>query len=160
MSVYRENARWGALVSEHRASAASWFAAAALAAAISAGVLVALPRVHQHTERLWIAAIVFPLLGAWMLVVALGLQKIRLRVFERGLAFADARGEHEAEWSEIRSVEERSSERGRLLAIALAVPSGTIVLPRELHGFDQVRALLDKRVTAPRTQVTISAMNR
>ena len=160
MSVYRDNARWGELVGEHRASAAQWFGAAALSAAISIGLFAWVPRMQHPEPKLWIAAIVFPLLAAWMVVVGIGLTRLHLRVFERGLWFADGRAEHEAAWDDVTAVEERVNKYGHVMALALAVPTGTIVLPKELSRFAAVRALIDKRVNAPRTRREIAPIDR
>lgn len=160
MSVYRDNARWGEQVSEHRASPAQWFAAAGLGAIISIGLFAWVPGMKHPSTKLWIAAFVFPLMSAWMVVVGLGLMKLRLRVFERGFVFDDARGTHEAEWSEVRAVEERVNKYGTIMQIALAVPTGTIVLPKELHRFADVRALLDKHVKVARTKAAFPPLAR
>ena len=102
----------------------------------------------------------FPILSAWLVIVGIGLTKIHLRVFERGLHFTDARATHEAAWSDVTAVEERTNKYGTIMALALAVPTGTIVLPKELARFADVRAQVDKHVTAPRTQRQIAPMDR
>ncbi len=160
MSVYRDNARWGELVSEHRASAAQWFGAAVLAAAISIALFAWVPRMQHPEPKLWVAVIVFPILAAWMIVVGVGLTRIHLRVFERGLHFTDARAAHETAWDDVTAVEERTNKYGTVMALALAVPTGTIVLPKELSRFAEVRALVDKHVKAPRTQRQIAPLDR
>lgn len=160
MSVYRDNARWGELVGEHRASPAQWFGAAALGAVISIALFAWVPGMEHPTTKLWIAVIVFPLMSSWMVTVGLGLMKLHLRVFERGFVFDDARGTHEAEWTDVRAIEERRNKYGTVMALALAVPTGTIVLPKELRGFAEVRALVDKHVKAPRTQAAFAPFAR
>jgi hypothetical protein len=160
VSVYRDNARWGELVGEHRASAAQWFGAAALGAIITIALVAWVPGAKHPDPKLWIAMIVFPIMSAWMIVVGIGLTKIHLRVFERGLHFTDARAAHEAAWSDVTAVEERTNKYGTIMAVAVTVPTGTIVLPKELSRFADVRAQLDKHVSAPRTKVAFAPLAR
>ncbi len=169
MSVYRENDRWGALVGEHRAQTLSWFVAAAMGVGITIFVIGFQRHTHDTSMRLYAAMLVFPILSAWMLMEGVRLRRIVLRMYERGLTFQDERALHEVTWDAIEAVE---AQYGRgptgkglgneryLLNLVLTVPTGRIGLPKELRGFREIRATIERQSKAPWTQVVVGPLQR
>ena len=148
MSVYRENARWGALRSEHHAGTASWFGAGVLGIALGIVAALWIPHLRHPEPKLYLGAVALPAMGVWMLFEGARLRRVALRVFERGMTFQDQRGFYEVEWGDIAAFDEQVA-RGRLLAITVHVPAGTFALPKELRGFRDLRALLAAKTKAP-----------
>lgn len=157
MSVYRDNARWGALVSEHRAATASWFGAGVMGLVFGAIAIAWIPSMKHPDPKLYLGAVVLPVLGVWMFVEGARLRRVVLRIFERGLAFSDQRGLYEVEWRDIAALEDQIA-RGKLLAITVRTPTASFALPKELHGFTQLRALLEKKTTARWTRVDVGSL--
>lgn len=159
MSVYRDNARWGALVSEHRAATASWFGAGVMGLVFGVIAIALIPSMKHPDPKLYLGAVVLPVLGGWMFVEGARLRRVVLRVFERGLAFRDQRGVYEVEWGDIVGLEDQIA-RGKLLAITVRTPAGSFALRKELHGFGELRALLEKKTRAPWTRVDVGSLIR
>src|SRR5262245_43524373 len=103
MSDYRSSARWGRVLSEHRARAGSWLGAAVLAV----GAALFLARyVAEHGARAGTKTMVgVPVLlvfGVWMAREWNHLRQVRLTVHEHGFLFFDGESHHEVPWDEIR----------------------------------------------------------
>jgi hypothetical protein len=164
---YRDNARWGDLVSTHRASIISWV----IALPIGIGGLILMARFAAKggpgALKLGIGAAFMAVLSVWVIVEIVKLRRIVLRIYERGFAFTSAREHHELEWGEIAGVEAQhvpgalglgADDPGNLVALVVSGPQGTFSLPKELSHFRDIVETVHKHTTAPWVDTVIASL--
>jgi hypothetical protein len=158
LSVYRDNARFGALVSEHRAGTISYWAAAALGAAATLWLLSYLRHAAHPSMRSWIGVVALPAMSIWMIAEGLRLRRIVLHLYERGLSFQDRHAVHEVTWDEITAIRAEHLRSGALANAVLTARTGTFSLPKELRGFKAIVDEVQRRSGAPVTKVEIATL--
>lgn len=166
MNPYRENARWGALVGEHRAATLSWLAGALLGAAITVAAIYYIATT-DHAVALQSYVGVFAM-GSMTLWAANGwrdLRRVILRRYERGFQLTDRHGHHEIAWEDITTIDGQYvpgvrkkgvADEGNLVAIVVRYAKGEVRLPKELDGFSAIKAELQARSKAPWNKVLIA----
>jgi hypothetical protein len=161
---YRENARWGELLSTHRASVVSWVAA------IPIGIIGLYLCAHFAAQggpgalKLWIGTAAMAAMIVWCIGSIVKLRRIVFELYERGFAFRDARVLHELEWADVKAVEAQyvpgalrrgANDEGNLVALVITGRTGTFTVPKELSEFRTIVAKLRDH-TGEWSKVTIA----
>jgi hypothetical protein len=168
VNPYRDNQKLGELVGDYRANRGSWLAAAVLSAAASAGLAVYVANAGDRTSmQTVVGVVVMASLALWAAREWYRLGKLELQIYERGLVCRDRGTQCELGFDEVLDAEAQyvpgvrgrgSDDEGNLVAVVLRSPRGTVTLPKELRGFRDLIALLDKRITAPWRKTVIAGL--
>lgn len=159
MSDYRTSGRWGRHISQHRARAGSWIAAAVLAfaATLFFGRYVA-DRGSKASAKTMLAVPVMLVFGVWSAREWNRLRQTRLDLHEHGFVFFDGETAHEVPWDEIRSIEGQyvpgalkrgTADEANLTMVIVDAQSGRVALPKELEGFADLRKEISDHTSAP-----------
>lgn len=164
MAPYRDNDRWGRLVSTHHVGITSWVLGVAV------GVLGAVfcgyyAQQGVAPSKMWLGAIVMTGLTMWFIVEIVRLRGIVLQCFERGLAFTSNREHHEVAWDEIALVDalyvpgvlgKGIEDEGNLVAVNVSFVGGMMKLPKELHELTAIVDALKTKTKARWVQTKIA----